>query len=204
MTPALELDDVIIQFSASLKSLGLPTHVNSWSDIETLTSAFSGYLKQFNFWQYYVLNVQREKDNVREALKSGKIQTWDGPNVRGRSDAEIATIIREFEGGRLVSGLDGFARRFGASVDAAIAAGIVQASKSATEPHQDVDALVDGWGRVVDALNVPLYQEWEEDTKIALVNIKSRLEYTRLEEHGPRLGEITGAYVASSRRLKFE
>jgi len=54
------------------------------------------------------------------------------------------------------------------------------------------------WGRIVDVLNVPLYQEWKEDTKIALGNIKSRLKYTRLDEHGPRSGEITREYVASS------
>jgi glycogen debranching enzyme len=193
LTPALELDDVIIQFSASLKSNGLPTHVNSESDIETLTSAFGNYLKQFNFWEYYVLDVQQEKENVREVLKSGKARTWDGPDVKGRSDAEIATIVREYEDGRLVGGLGKFSKRFGASVDAAIAAGIVQA---AVNSPQNTDALVDHWGRVVDVLNVPLYQECEDDTKMALDNIKSRLKYTRLDEHGPRLGEITKKYVA--------
>ena len=47
------------------------------------------------------------------------------------------------------------------------------------------------WGRVVDVLNVPLYAEWEEDTKVALESVKNRLKYIRLEEGGPKLGEIT-------------
>ena len=55
----------------------------------------------------------------------------------------------------------------------------------------DEEALADAWVRVVDVLNVPLYREWEEDTRVALENMKNRLDYTRLAGHGPKLGEIT-------------
>ncbi|KAG8899597.1 hypothetical protein FRB99_006561, partial [Tulasnella sp. 403] len=51
--------------------------------------------------------------------------------------------------------------------------------------------LSEAWGRVLDVLNVDLYKEWEEDSRVALDNIRNRLKYTRLDEHGPRLGKIT-------------
>ena len=38
-------------------------------------------------------------------------------------------------------------------------------------------------------------EEWKNDTQAALDNIRNRLRYIRLEEHGPKLGPITKAYV---------
>ncbi|KAJ8094335.1 bifunctional 4-alpha-glucanotransferase/amylo-alpha-1,6-glucosidase [Marasmius tenuissimus] len=38
---------------------------------------------------------------------------------------------------------------------------------------------------------MPLYQEWEEDTRVAIDNVKNRLKYARLDENGPKLGEIS-------------
>ena len=55
----------------------------------------------------------------------------------------------------------------------------------------DHDTLAEAWGKVIDVLNVPLYEEWEADTKVALEQVRGRIKYTRLDDHGPRLGEIT-------------
>ncbi|KAI0305846.1 glycoside hydrolase family 13 protein [Multifurca ochricompacta] len=185
LVPALELDNAIIEFSASLKDYGLPTEVKSMDDIELIVDAFHDYLQRFNFWQYYVLDVKTEKELVRKALSSRKIKDWDGPDVKGKSTPELATIIRAHRDGELLQGLSKFAKRFGVTVDGAVAAGFILAARGS-----DVD-LVSAWGDVVDALNMPLYRECEEDTNTALENIKNRLKYGRLDDHGPRLGKIT-------------
>jgi glycogen debranching enzyme len=57
---------------------------------------------------------------------------------------------------------------------------------------------VSTWKDIVDALNLPLYRECEEDVNIALEHIKNRLKYGRLDDHGPKLGEITKKLVFSS------
>jgi glycogen debranching enzyme len=43
---------------------------------------------------------------------------------------------------------------------------------------------------VLDVLNVDLYAECNEDTKAAKDGIIGRIRYTRVDEHGPRVGEI--------------
>jgi glycogen debranching enzyme len=65
LVPALEFDDAIIEFSGSLKDHGLPTKVTSMDDVELLLDAFHDYIQQFNFWQYYVLDVKKEKEVVK-------------------------------------------------------------------------------------------------------------------------------------------
>lgn len=142
-------------------------------------------MKDLNLWQYYVLDVDREKESVRARLVSNKAIAWDGPPVAHRTVVEIAEILRM--SGK-IQGLGKSASRFGVKVDGGIAAGLV---KAAFVDVSEIDCLVDAWARVVDVVNVPLYQEWEEDTRAAVENVKNRLSYMRLDDHGPKLGLIS-------------
>jgi glycogen debranching enzyme len=161
-------------------------------DIELILDAFHEYIQRFNFWQYYVLDVAKEKETIQSAFSSGKVDAWNGPDVHGKSIPELATILREYRGGEALRGLSKYAKRYGVYVDGAVAAGFVLAARGS-----DAD-LASTWGDTVNALNLPLYREWEEDVNIALENIKNRLKYSRLDDHGPKLGEITKKSVFSS------
>ncbi|VDC00989.1 unnamed protein product [Peniophora sp. CBMAI 1063] len=187
LTPALELDDAMVNFSGSLAELGLPTEVKSAADVDRLTSAFRDYCNQFNFWQYYVLDAKAEKEGVKAALDAANVTPWSGPAIQDASSVDVAKVLRSYQDGALVQGLGKYAKRFGVHVDAAVAAGVVRAMR----PQGDSASLAHVWGQIVDVLNVPLYQEWEEDMRIAFDNIKGRLRYGRLDDHGPKLGPIT-------------
>ncbi|TFY77346.1 hypothetical protein EWM64_g6668 [Hericium alpestre] len=184
LLPALELDDAIIEFSASLASRGLPTVVRSTEDLTSLMTGLREYLKDFNFWQYYVLDPKEEREGVQKAISEGQSKKWEGPDLQSKSSAEVADILRSHEGGKTIQGLATYAKRFGVHVDPTVAAGIVQAAQF------DSDAA-EAWSKVVEVLNVPLYREWEDDTNIAMEHIHNRVKYTRLDEHGPKLGEIS-------------
>ena len=147
--------------------------------------ALTEYLKSLDFWQYYVLDVKAERDRVKQALSTGKVAPWDGVDVAGKTDVELSQILKD--SGKIV-GYREFAGRFSKKVDGSVAAEFV---KAAFPEISDLDTLADRWIKVVDVVNVPLYEEWDEDTKVALDNIKNRLKYTRLDDHGPKAGPIT-------------
>lgn len=170
----------------------MPTEVVSMEDIELIVDAFYEYIQRFNFWQYYVLDVTKEKEAIQGASSSGKVEVWNGPDVQGKGVSELAIILREYRGGEVLQGLSKYAKRYGVHVDGPVAAGFVLAARGG-----DVDP-VSTWGDIVTELNLPLYREWEEDANIALEHIKNRLKYGRLEDHGPKLGEITSKSVFSS------
>ena len=190
MRPALELDTALLEFSATLESRGLSTVVTSEQDIARILEGFENHLKTLNLWQYYVLDVKRERSDVKEALDKQDVVAWDGVDVANKTVVELTEIIRN--SGR-IEGHRRLEKRFGTHVPGPIAAGFV---KAAFVNLQDSDALADAWVRVVDVLNVPLYEEWNEDTKAALEQIGNRVKYTRLEAHGPKLGAITKTWVA--------
>lgn len=192
LAPALELDSAIADFSASLAASGLPTVISSENDLNAVIDAFDKVFRGLSLWQYYVLNRDHEKDSVKTALLSGKTEPWKGSTIAGKDVAELADIFRSE---KEITGLGKFASRFGVQVEAAVAAGFVQA---AFTELNDPEAQADAWARVVDVLNVSLYQEWEEDTKVAIDNVRNRVKYTRLDPHGPKLGEITKEHVVFS------
>lgn len=152
-------------------------------------NALTEHLKSLDFWQYYVLDVKAERDSVKAALSTDQVTPWEGPDIAGKTVVELFEILRDT--GSII-GYQGLAGRFSTMVDGSVAAGFV---KAAFPDPSDVDTLADAWIRVVDVVNVSLYEECNEDTKVALESIKNRLKYTRLDDHGPRLGPISAKCV---------
>lgn len=153
-------------------------------------NALTEYLKSLDFWQYYVLDIKAERESVKAALSTEKVTPWDGPDIAGKTVVEHFEILKD--SGKII-GYRGLAGRFSTKVDGSVAAGFV---KAAFSQISDADALADAWIKVVDVINVSLYEEWNEDTKIALDQIKNRLKYTRLDDHGPKLGLISAKCVS--------
>ncbi|KAG1849422.1 glycoside hydrolase family 13 protein [Suillus subalutaceus] len=170
LTPAFELDN---------RDPGI-FFVRSEADIDVLMTSLAESIKARNMWQYYVLDIEREKEVVKGAIKRGKFVPWSGPDVAGKSIVALAENC-----------LNELGSRYGARSDGEMAAGLLKAAS--VNIVNDDDTLVEIWGRVVDVINVPLYEEWEKDAKIALDHVKDRLKYIRLEENGPKLGEISAS-----------
>lgn len=173
----------MVEFSTSLKANGLPTTVTSEKDVDVLMAAFQDYVKTLNFWQYYVLDIKAERESVKKALAAKQSHPWEG--VANRTIVELAELLKS--SGNVI-GFGTPEKRFATHVEGPVAAGLV---KAAFPDLQDVDALADAWIKIVDVVNVPLYAEWEKDTKAAMDGIKNRIKYARLDAHGPKLGPIT-------------
>ncbi|KIJ55238.1 glycoside hydrolase family 133 protein [Sphaerobolus stellatus SS14] len=187
LAPALELDNAILEFSGNLSAMGLPTRVESQSDLDILLGSLSAKVRdELQLWKYYVLDRNHEQKAILAALEAG-VPEWTGPNVRGKSVEEIATYLKD--NGK-IDGLAQYKKKYGVTIDSKFAASIVRA---AFPDYVDNQELARAWLRIVDTINVPLYAEWEEDTRVALDNIRNRVDYTRMAEHGPKLGKITAS-----------
>lgn len=167
----------MIELSGQLAQKGLPTSVNSQSDLDRLAGAVEETLHSLNLWQFYVIDVAAEK----KAVASASVKGWSGESVEGKSNEELVDIAKR---NIVLKGYRSYAGRFPTKSDPAVAAGFVKAAR----PNEDV---AEAWGRICDIANVDLYREAGEDLKAAKENIVGRLRYTRLDAHGPRLGEIS-------------
>ena len=177
LAPAVELDAAMIELSGKLREKGLPSRVNSDSDLDRLAIAIRETIDSLNIWQYYVLDVAAEKERVANA----QAQPWTGEDVSGKSNEDLAEVAKR---SGVLNGYRSLAGRFATNGNASAAAGLLKAAR----PNEDPANL---WGKIVDIINVDLYQECSGDLKAAQEGIVGRLKYTRLDAHGPRLGEIS-------------
>ncbi|KAA1468826.1 glycoside hydrolase family 13 protein [Dentipellis sp. KUC8613] len=184
LLPALELDDAILEFSATLKSRGLPSFIRSIEDVDAVMRGLDECIKEKNLWQFYVLDVKREKEGLQKILPGGETKPWAGPSLKGKAPAEIADVIRAHDQGSTIQGLGKFAKRYCPRVDPLVAAGIMQAAEVEGDP-------VEIWGHIVDVINLPLYLEWEADLRIATEQIRNKVIQTHVDSHPAKPVEIT-------------
>lgn len=181
LAPAVELETALLDLTARLPSLGLPTTLKSRSDLDQLVPHIKSAIDGARLWEFYVFDVQSSVKEVASAIQSKSAKSWSGPTVAGKSTEELARIVKD---NGLIEGHQSYAGRFVTKVDSKVAAGLI----SAAYPGENEVDLASRWGKVLDVLNVDLYSECSDDLKAAQDAVVDRLKYTRLELQG---GEIT-------------
>ncbi|KAL7419064.1 bifunctional 4-alpha-glucanotransferase/amylo-alpha-1,6-glucosidase [Cryptotrichosporon argae] len=184
LAPAVELEDALLELTAKLPSLRAPTTIKSSADLDTIASLIRRAISDVKLWEYYVFDVQTSVKDVARALDSGSAKAWAGADVTGKSADEIAITVKNTSG--VIQNYQAYSARYGTKVDADVAAGIIKAAY----PNESSESQAGKWGKVLDVLNVDLYRECNEDIDAAQDGIIGRLKFNRLEEHGPKLGEI--------------
>ena len=136
-----------------------------------------------NIWEYYVFDVQASVKAVATALESKSGKAWTGEDIQGKSVEQLAEVLKS---SGVIENFRAYSGRYCTTVESKVAAGFIQAAY----PDENTTSLASRWGRVLDVLNVDLYAECNDDVKTAMDGVIGRLQYTRLEAHGPNMGEI--------------
>lgn len=193
--PAYELDTALIELSGQMDQLGLPTDVQSEHDANTIINYIKDHtLKDLKLYEYKVIDIAKHVSEIRQALssssnkKSLKVDPSVYNHVSGLSVKDRVAVFKKdiIKNGHLGT-------RFHKSIDIAKALSFLLAYNGVASLDQatDVDKLVNSFQGLLNDYNLPLYEEYDLENKIALDNIKGRLLFTRLAENGPKLGRIT-------------
>lgn len=183
LAPAVVLEDAMYELTDNLKSLGLSTVVKTEADLDRLGMAIKEAIDKVNLWQYYTIDVQESVRAIGDALAARKIKPWKGEELAGKTVDELAKIAVETPG--FIQNYRAYSAPHCTQVDIEEAAGFVDAAF----PHL-AHIQAHEWGKILDVINVDLYKEFNDDVDAARSQIVGRLRFTRLEEGGPKLGEI--------------
>ena len=141
-------------------------------------------INEARLWEYYVFDVQTSVKEVAAALDSGNVKEWTGGSLAGKPTEQLAQVLLRTDG--VVQDYRAYSARYCSKVPADVAAGIIKSAY----PQDDSTTLASKWGKVLDVLNVDLYRECNDDVETAQNQIIDRLRFTRLDEHGPKMGAI--------------
>ncbi|OCF71062.1 glycogen debranching enzyme [Kwoniella mangroviensis CBS 8886] len=188
LAPAVELEDAILTLSSKLASLGLPTTLHSEGDLQQLIPAIRSAIDEVRLWEYYVFDVRSSVSEVGSSLLQNNPapKPFEGNLSGNQSPSQLAEVLKH-QSSELIEGYKAYSARYCSRVKPEIAAGFIQKAF----PNESPENQVKKWGEVLDVLNVDLYAECNDDVNAAVEGIVGRLRFTRLEDGGPKLGEIT-------------
>lgn len=196
---AYELDTKLLELSDRLESLGLPTDLKSEDDLTTIVDAIKKeVIAELRLWEYYALDVERDAEAAVDAWVRGQLQApSDDSDIFDRLQslvgAPLDDIVTFLNSHGFVGG-DRLGERFRRRVDPKVAASLLSASlgtfKEQDSNGVDVAAVKAKAVELFKVLNVALYKEYDTDVEEILTQLKNRIKYVRLDEHGPKLGPI--------------
>ncbi|KAH8914418.1 glycoside hydrolase family 133 protein [Atractiella rhizophila] len=210
---ALELDDALVDMSDSLATLGLPDELKTPDDLDKIMSHIENVIiPRLKLWEYYTIDVASEKDKFLKGWRDGGKVVFEVASegetkgTLGEGQKEIPELIMEnvdsltrleivqaFAKLCLPKNWDKFlGARYNARVDLASALAFTRTILKKDGYRKEEAEEAAAWlAKVLDDLNVKRYEMWDDDKKAILHNIRGRIQYTRLAEHGPKLGKVT-------------
>ena len=198
---ALELDDALLAYGGNLPKFGLPTVLTGLDDLKRVVEGVKTIvISEIKLWEYYVISVDRDATAIVEAWSLGKTTLSAGgfgsTEVGGLEGVKDWSIERQakflHDNGML--GASELGPRFHRKVDPCVGAALL----TVIYGRYDVKKKIPDWKTplenlklVLDAINVAFYQEYNKDVVTILQQISDRLNYLRLDDHGPKLGVIS-------------
>ncbi|KAK9448060.1 glucanotransferase domain of glycogen debranching enzyme-domain-containing protein [Limtongia smithiae] len=179
---AYELDEALVAFSRSLRSLGLPTILRNMDDLLKIMDGIKIHvLGALRLWEFYVVDVVSTTEKIVEAFK--KPETRATPVPENLSFDDLCTYVKD----RAARRFNRLGVRFRKTLDPIVFAGIL---KALLPDGVDVARVRAEAAKIMDEINLPLYREYDNDAGEILEQLFNRIKYIRLDEHGPRAGEI--------------
>lgn len=199
---AYELDTKLLELGTKLRELGLPTILNSVDDLILIMDAIkTKVIAEIRLWEFYALDVDRDADAAVEAWVAGRTHVPDDSDafqgevesLKTASLKDQVDFVRKYG----LEGVDRMGERHRRKINPSLAASFLSFTLGRYEGESsgsaDKTAARAKMVEVLDALNVPLYQEYDAEVDELLDQLFNRIKYVRLDDHGPKLGEINDA-----------
>lgn len=186
---ALEVDDALLAYSDKLAELGMPTELKSAEDLDQVVGGIREHvLDKIQLWQYFACDVKTDAQAAVNSWKQGKSNKPD-PSIANAGSWSLFEKADYLKSKGLLNGLriDG---RFSRKSDPEVAAAMLTALHGSYTAEKEGQAQ-ETMESILNELNLPFYREYDEDCNAIIEQTKGRLQYTRLDAHGPQLGAFT-------------
>lgn len=191
-----QFDEALMEFSKKMGKLGYLTELKTKEDLLKVMEGIKIHvIAQVKLWEFYILDVDanveaimekwlsREGEDAVEALESKGYSK----NLSLKEKAQILTKCG-------LKGADRLGDRFRKFVDPRVGAAYLRLEFGTPPSGNDPGSIIvprGGLRSILDEVNLPFYKEYDADIAEALEQLYNRIDYTRIAEHGPKLGLIT-------------
>ncbi|KTW30644.1 glycogen debranching enzyme [Pneumocystis carinii B80] len=185
---AYELDTSLLEFSENLGKLGYPTNPNNNDDLLKIIDGVKIYvLEKLKLWEFYVIDVEKSIKDTLDSYKEKRIAKLDS-NFSIDINWSLKEKVNVFINASAITNYNILGERFSKRLVPEIGAAILcKLFGDDVEEHILVKELT----KILDEFNLQYYTEYDSDKEIIIDQIYNRLKYLRLDENGPKQGEIS-------------
>lgn len=188
---ALELDDALLEYSRSLGMIGLPVELNTHDNLLAIMQGMREHvIDKVRLWEFYPVDIASTRDAILDIYKqgAGEIPTLSGfdGDVKSWDLVQRAEYLRQ-------AGLSNrtlLTERYGRKLDPQVGAALLSAIYG-TYNDQSLSTVKDDLSKLLDEVNLPLFQEFDNDVIEIFSQLYNRMKYLFLDDHGPKLGPVT-------------
>ncbi|KAF3483763.1 glycogen debranching enzyme [Arthroderma uncinatum] len=196
---ALELDTALLQYGHDLESLGLPTEFKTEDDISAVMDKMRVHvIDKIKLWEFYVIDKERDVAAAIEAWKSNDF-TFPKGGFGGSGIGSLSEIREwpmetkvKFLLEKGIININRILGRYCRKVDPKIGAALLIAVYGRhDEAKEDISKVTAEFRKLLDAINLPLFKEFDKDVASILDQLFGRIKYLRIDDHGPQMGPVT-------------
>ncbi|KAK8138726.1 glycogen debranching enzyme [Apiospora sp. TS-2023a] len=181
------LDTKLLEFGSKLKELGYPTEFASVDDlVKVMEGVKKHVIAEIRLWEYYALDVERDVDAA--------IESWAASQTSGDVEHLKEASVKDQAAYLIQNGLlgnDRLGERFRRRVDPKSAAAIVNVLFGKYRGEADEATIRSKLVEILNAVNVPFYEEYDKELAEILDQVFNRTKYMRIDDHGPKVGAVT-------------
>lgn len=199
LRPAFELDEALLEFSRDLPKYAVNPTVKTEDELEHLLEIFKHQVfDKLQFWQYYVIDVDRWVSELSQLLLQPYAQSLreelyspKGIKVNLLPMEKKAELLRLDAVYQATAGT-----RFGKSIRLPAAAEFMLASHCVVMPLNSpidqrlLDGMLEEFRGLLNDINLGYYKEYDHDRVTIIENIRNRFKFERFAANGPQLGPI--------------
>lgn len=193
---ALELDTALLKYGENLQSLALPTEFHTVDDLLQVIGGMRKHvIDTIRLWEFYVVDVKSDTRRI--------VDEWISRDSKPPHDHNNIPDVEAIKTGTLKQKADFIRRnallnstrilgRFSRKVDEKVAAPLLTVLfGNYDKTSSDVPSVEAEVSRILDEVNLPLYQEYDADVDEILEQVFNLIKYVRIDDHGPKLGPVT-------------
>jgi glycogen debranching enzyme len=204
---AYVLDTALLEYSDRMAELGYPTVINSLFDLDRIMDGVNEHcLTKHKLWQYLTMDIDRDTVAVIQAWKDSRVDfpsadqeafgeagLSDVQGIRTWSLKQKADFVIQYG----LTGLDRMGERYRRKCIPTKVAAFISVLcgryDTRTLDTPDESAAEDTLRSLLNEINLQFFKEWDMDKATIIEQLKNRIKYVRLDDHGPKLGPITKA-----------
>lgn len=195
LTAAYEVDEALRVFSMEINSkYGLKKTVETAEDLDRIIKVLKeDVLTSIHLWEFYVVDVKSSLRKLSDYIEkngcTGSLHTsYNSSDLAKLTLKQKADLLKKDAMRTTKPG-----GRFSKEFDCEVALDFILAVVNPADTEIEVsvtEMVLKQYETILNEINLPLYKAYDEDAVTIVTNVKNRAQYTRLDSHGPKLGEV--------------